>query len=265
MPRPFDSYAYLKRLRLEGSVAPNESGLETLHRAQAHEIPFENFDILLGRGIHLHPNTLFEKLVKRNRGGYCFELNGLFLRALHHFGFEARPLLARVHIRGTITGRGHQLNLVTLGKRQWLADVGFGSNGLVAPIPFELNHPFQQDHLTFRILSDELYGYMLQIDEGGKWTNLYSFELSHVTDADIAMGNHFTSTHPESTFTRHRVVTMPTALGRKSIFDHTYTVKGPQGESHTNLSSGPSYLEALKDHFGIELDAEEDKISPLFG
>jgi len=97
---------YLARLHYAGSVRPTEDRLEVLHRAQAYTIPFENFDILLGRGIALEPAALCDKLVRRARGGYCFELNGLFLLALRAFGFDARALLARVHLTGTPTGRG---------------------------------------------------------------------------------------------------------------------------------------------------------------
>ncbi len=113
----FDTTAYLQRLRLSESISPTTKGLRTLQRAQFFNIPFENFDIQLGRGIDLDPARLFDKLVHHPRGGYCFELNGLFLMALRAFEFEARPLLARVHTSGEPSGRGHQLALVDLDDR----------------------------------------------------------------------------------------------------------------------------------------------------
>ena len=115
--------AWLRRVRLQAAPRPNEDGLEALHRAQAYAIPFENFDILLGRGISLEPHALVDKLVQKQRGGYCFELNSLLLMALEAFGFKARPLLARVHTAGTPTGRGHMLLEVMIKRRRWLADV----------------------------------------------------------------------------------------------------------------------------------------------
>ena len=96
-----DLDAYLGRIRLSGAQGVNEDRLEALHRAQVYTIPFENFDILLGRGIALEPEALVDKLVHRRRGGYCFELNGLLRLALEASGFEVRRLLARVHM-----GRG---------------------------------------------------------------------------------------------------------------------------------------------------------------
>ena len=121
---PFDEYCARTSTTTIG--APTIDRLEDLQRAQAYAIPFENFDIQLGRGINLDAEHLLNKLVRSRRGGYCFELNGLFLRAIQRAGFRARALLARVHVAGEPTGRGHQMSLVAMGDRQWIVDVGFG-------------------------------------------------------------------------------------------------------------------------------------------
>jgi N-hydroxyarylamine O-acetyltransferase len=109
----FNIERYLARLNYSGGIQPTEDRLEALHRAQAYTIPFENFDILLGRGIALESAALCDKLVRRARGGYCFELNGVFLMALQAAGFDARALLARVHLVDPPTGRGISLSSVT--------------------------------------------------------------------------------------------------------------------------------------------------------
>lgn len=116
---------YLERVHYSGRIEPTAKLLERIRRAQAYRIPFENFDILLGRGVSLEPTTIFDKLVRRVRGGYCFELNGLFLMALQAIGFDARSLLARVHLNGALTGRSHQLILVTVQGQEWLAESRF--------------------------------------------------------------------------------------------------------------------------------------------
>ena len=254
---------YLARLHYSGTVRPTEDRLEALHRAQAYTIPFENFDILLGRGIALEPAALCDKLVRRARGGYCFELNGLFLLALQAFGFDARALLARVHLTGTPTGRGHQLILVTLQGRQWIADVGFGGPGLRAPIPLELNHPTTHDGQTFRLVEAAPFGIMLQTLQEARWQDLYSFDLGHVVPADIAYGNHFTSTHPSSFFTFARVAALPRPDGRVSLFNRTLRTATADGEHVQELEEGQPYLDALQTHFGIELGAPYEAIRPL--
>ena len=183
---------YLERLNYSGVVQPTEDRLEALHRAQVYRIPFENFDILLGRGISLEPAALCDKLVHRARGGYCFELNGLFLMALQTFGFDAHALLARVHLTGTPTGRGHQLALVTLHGREWIAE-----------------------------------------------------------------------THPSAFFTFARVAALPTPNGRVSLFNCTLRTVTPGAEHVQKLEEGQAYLDALKTHFGIALDAPYEAIRPL--
>lgn len=254
---------YLERVQHTGAVQATEDHLETLHRAQAYTIPFENFDILLGRGINLDPTALVDKLVHHKRGGYCFELNGLFLMALRAVGFEARPLLARVHLRGEPTARTHELILVTIHGREWIADVGFGGPGLRAPIPFELNHPTTQDGLTFQLVDAGPYGTMLQSQKDGQWLNLYSFDLGHVFPADIALGNHFTSTHPQSFFTFARVAALPRPNGRVALFNCSLTHATPESEYDQLLTEGHAYVSALKTYFGIELGVPYEAIRPL--
>lgn len=255
--------AYLKRLNYSGSIQPTEDRLEALHRAQVSTLPFENFDILLGRGIALEPAALCDKLVHRARGGYCFELNGLFLMALQAIGFAARALLARVHLTGTPSGREHQLTLVTLQGREWIADVGFGGLGPRTPMPLELNRSTTHDGQTFRLLDAGPFGTMLQTQKKAQWLNLYSFDLEHVFPADIVCGNHFTSTHPSSFFTIARVAALPTPQGRVSLFNRTLRTVTPQGEQVQELAEGQAYLDALKTHFGIELDASYEALRPL--
>jgi len=246
---------YLTRLNYSGAVQPTEDRLEALHRAQFFTIPFENFDILLGREISLEPEVLFDKLVTRPRGGYCFELNGLFLIALKAFGFDVRPLLARVHLSGIPSGRGHQIALVTLQGRQWITDVGFGNHNLRAPLPLELDQPKTRDGFTFRFGDAQDFGTMLQYRAGGGWQDLYSFDLGHVYSADIAYGNYYTSTHPNSFFTFVRVAALPVPGGSITLYNNTLKTSTAEKVQEQELAEGQPYLDALKTHFGIELDA----------
>jgi len=259
----FDHDAYLRRIHYSGETAPTSETLKALHHAHLYTIPFENFDIQLGHGIDLNPEALFEKLVRRRRGGYCFELNGLFLMALDSFGFDARPLLARVHLTGTPSGRGHQIELFTIDGRQWIADVGFGAEAPRAPLPLETNRPSSSDGRTFRLMDDDRYGFMLQTEKDEGWFDLYSFDLGHVCPADIKYGNHYTSTHPDSVFVFARVAALPVEKGVITLVNHTLK-KTFAGEDDVQLlAEGQAYLDALKTHFGIELDAPYEELRPL--
>lgn len=262
-PHDFDLEAYLQRIRLSGSTDVSLDTLARLHHAHFHTIPFENFDILLGRGIDLDPQAVFNKLVRKKRGGYCFELNGLFLQALLALGFKARALLARVHLTGTPSGRGHQLELVSIDDRDWLVDVGFGMNSPRGPIPMEWGRSATMGGRTIRLTDGGHFGTMLQTLEKGEWRDLYSFDLGYVFPADIAYGNHYTSTHPDTFFTYSRVAGLPFPEGGITLLDQTLKITINGKEEVQTLPDSPAYLDALKKHFSIEIDASYDDLKPL--
>ena len=259
----FDLDAYLQRINYTGEIAPTVETLKAIHKAQFYTIPFENFDIQLGRGINLEPEAVFEKLVHKRRGGYCFELNGLFLMALETFGFEVRPLLSRVHITGTPTGRGHQIELVNIQGRQWIADVGFGGETPRIPIPLELNQSTAHDGQQVRLVETEHFGTMLQTLKNNQWIDLYSFDMGYVCQADIEYGNHFTSTHFSSIFTYNRVAALPIEKGAITILNNTLRKTIAGKEKVQVLAEGQAYIDALKIHFGIELEEPYENLRPL--
>lgn len=259
----FDRKAYLQRINFAGETSPTLNTLKALHHAQLYTIPFENFDIQLGRGINLNPGAVFEKLVHKARGGYCFELNGLFLMALKSLGFDGRALLGRVHITGTPGGRGHQIQLVTIEGRQWIVDVGFGADTPRTPIPLELNRPLTHDGQKIRLVDAGHFGRLLQIEKKDEWIDLYSFDLSQVVPADIDYGNHYTSTHPNSLFVSARVAARPVENGVITLFNKTLQKRAGEEEVVQDLPEGQPYLDALKNYFGIILDTPYEKLRML--
>lgn len=269
MDFPWDAYA--ARIGLEGPVSRDEAGLEALHHAQFHAIAFENLDIHLGREIALDPKALVAKLVDRRRGGYCFELNGLLLLALRHLGFDARPLLARVHLHTPPSGRTHQLNAVTLADRTWLLDAGFGGGGPRRPLLLEDGWESHDGPWGFRIERRDPWGWLMSSREDGAWRESYSFDLGHVTAQDIAVANFFTSHSPLTHFTQVRVVSRPTAGGRISLRDQELTraegtVSDDQGAgppvpriSRETIPPGEPTLEVLEREFGLRVEARFDQ------
>lgn len=259
----FEPRPYLHRLRLSGKIHPDLEGLKALQRAQLKNIPFENFDIQLDRSIDLEPAPLYEKLVRRPRGGYCFELNGLFLMALKALGFEARPLLARVHLTGTPSGRGHQISLVDLAGSNWIADVGFGRDTPLGPLLLKLGEVQEFHGHSFRLMDGGKFGTMVQKLDKNEWRNLYSFDMEHVCRADISYGNHYTSTSPNSFFTSSRVASRPLDDGWAVLFNYRLKFIRNGLEERMILPEGQGYLDALKKYFGIELDAPYEALKPV--
>ncbi len=259
----FDRQAYLNRIGLDVTVPSTETGLEALHRAQTYKIPFENFDIHLERGISLAPQMLFNKLVNQPRGGYCFELNELFGMALDSFGFDRRPLLARVQRGGRLYPRAHMINLVHLNGRDWITDVGYGANQLRAPMPLELDRIEVFDGQQFRLIDGGDCGTILQTCDASGWQNLYSFDMERVWPIDIEMGNYFASTHPDFLFTWARLATLPTPSGSLSLMDFCLREINNGEETVTTLEPGPDYLNVIEMKFGIVIDALYEEFKPL--
>ena len=254
---------YFARVGLDRRPAADEEGLRALHQAQFMTLPFENFDIQLGRPIRLGRDDLLAKLVDRRRGGYCFELNGLMLMVLHTLGFTARPLLGRVHLKEPVQGRTHQVNLVEIGDRRWIMDVGFGAGGPRCPLPLALDHVAEGPGWAFRLVEREPWGVLMQSRIDGAWRDSYSFDQSYATLADINVANHYTSTSPASHFVTSRVASRPLPDGRVSISDFTLTRIAGQEQTTEELAPGAGYLQVLEDTFGIELDAAYDDLKAV--
>ena len=133
-----------------------------LQRAHRLAIPFENLDIPLGRGISIDPAHVFDKLVTRRRGGYCFEQNQVFLRALLAMEFVARPLLARVWLMAESTPPlTHTFSLVNIDGQEWIADAGFGGS-FSPPMPLEDGATVQMADGTAHRLVRREHDWMLE-------------------------------------------------------------------------------------------------------
>jgi N-hydroxyarylamine O-acetyltransferase len=257
---PIDRYCERTGVSASGNIDADR--LEELQRAQIYSIPFENFDVQLGHGVDLTPTRLINKLIDSRRGGYCFELNGLFLAAIRFLGFDARPLLGRVHISGEPTGRGHQLSLVNLNGRQFVADVGFGGPGPRTPMPLEFGSETLHDGRIMRLVEHDL-GYMLQHKPEDEWVNLYSFDLTPVVGQDIAYGNYFTSTHPTSIFKLARIAVRSYPDGNAALFNFRCTTTRGSNSEVEELPDDERYLTALSTLFGIELEPPYEQLAPL--
>ncbi len=251
----FNIETYLARVGLSVVPQVDEEGLHMLHKAQFFTIPFENLDIQLGRGIKIDAASIVDKVVNHPRGGYCFELNGLMLMALQACGFKARPLLGRVHLSTPPSGRTHQISYVELGKHLWIMDVGFGGGGPRIPMLLEEGWCVTGENWGFRLERREPWGWLLQSLVNSEWLDSYSFDLSYVAPSDIVVGNHYTSTSPNTHFTQARVVSLPKPAGRITIWNFTLTEIKNGNKTTQEIIPGQPYLDILQDRFGLSLDA----------
>ena len=182
----FNLDSYLERIDYSGDKNTSEKTLRDLHIAHTLNVPFENLDVFYRRPVRLDEASLFRKIVENRRGGYCFEMNGIFSIALKKLGFNVTNLLARVTIDGShYTTKTHQVILVKTGNKKWLADVGFGNDGIIAPLLIEEDAGQKQFAHVYRVKKDSEFGYVLQKEEGDRYRALYAFTLDECYPEDF--------------------------------------------------------------------------------
>jgi N-hydroxyarylamine O-acetyltransferase len=244
---------YLQRIGYGGELRPSYATLEALHLAHASHIPFENIDILLGRPIRLDLESLHAKLVTARRGGYCYEHNLLFSSVLRTLGFSVLELAARVRYRAQrVLPRTHMLLLVELEGARWLADVGFGGEGLLLPVPFGSGQAVRQFAWTYRIV-EQPGMWMLQSLRDGAWLDLYAFTLEPQQLADYEMASYYMSTHPDSRFTQTLTAQLPTPGVRNILRDRELIADRGDLVSTSTIADDDTLLAVLAETFGLSL------------
>jgi N-hydroxyarylamine O-acetyltransferase len=250
--------AYLDRVGLSQLGGPTLDALRRLHAAHAAAIPFENLDVLLGRGISLDIDRLRQKLVDQRRGGYCFEQNTLFLAVLRELGFDAVPMEARVRAGATaIRARTHMVLGVRVENRDWLADVGFGGDGPREPVPMDTLDTADTD--VYRVTAEGALR-VLRVRTATGWIDQYAFVPEAVHPIDFEMANWFTSTHPHSPFVR-------TLTAQRIAADARYILRYPayseirEGKVHTRQIERHELGPLLREVFLI--DVPEDVVFPV--
>ena len=240
---------YLDRIGYRGPIAPTSATLRALHRAHLLAVPYENLDIHLGRALVLDERRIFDKIVRSRRGGWCYEMNGLFAWALRQLGFPVRLLAGAVTRAGQGAGApGEHLILLVELERPYLVDVGFG-NAFLEPLPLEAGD-HAQGFLTYRLS-----------EEGGRWSFEnhtyggpgFEFTLEPHALLDFAAKCHELQTSPDSGFVRvtvcHRI-TPESILSLRGAVLSTVTRDGLH--THT-IESAQEYDRTLRERFDLDL------------
>jgi N-hydroxyarylamine O-acetyltransferase len=246
-----DVDAYLERIDYRGSVDPTAETLRSLHVAHLRAVPFENLSIHWGEPIVLDDDKLFDKVVQRRRGGFCYELNGLFAALLRALGFQVTMLSAEVMGRqGEYSPDfDHMTLLVTLEER-WLADVGFG-DCFLEPLLLDERGAQEQRPRAYRLDVDEDRLVLVQRDQAGDWSVQYRFRRRPHVYADYAERCRFHQTSPESHFTQGRVCSLATAEGRVTLSRSRLILTRGEDRHERELADEREVMQVLSEHFGI--------------
>jgi len=214
-PDNFSLPAYFSRIGFHGAASADFVTLKRLMRCQLFSVPFENLDVQQGRVVSLVPEEIYRKIVDRYRGGYCYEVNGLFAMALEALGIPYQFVAARPMTYSVRRPKTHMAIVVTIEGEQWLFDLGFGSYGIREPLNLNwVDKEIRQDYETFKLTINPERDYLLQSLSDGAWKNLYEFNLCPQEWVDFEPANYLNSTHPDSIFVRSLMVVMQNSSGK---------------------------------------------------
>jgi len=246
-----DARAYLDRIGYSGPLEPTLSNLTAIHRAHLLSVPFENLDIPQ-RPIVLDLGRLYDKIVLRRRGGFCYECNGLFAWLLRALGFSLEMLSARVVGNDGRLGPefDHMLLLVDLGQ-PYIADVGFG-NSFLEPLRLveDEEQPSAGAEYRFHCSGPR---WELQRKENEAWKLLHDFTLEQHQLGQYCEMCLFHQTSPESPFTRGRMCSLATQTGRVTLSDLRLIVTENGRREERQLASEEEWRRELEQRFGVVL------------
>jgi N-hydroxyarylamine O-acetyltransferase len=247
-----DVDAYLDRIGAARPPAATASALRDLHEAHLAAVPFENLSIHLGEPISLDEDALFDKIVKRRRGGFCYELNGAFAVVLEALGYAVTRLSARV-LGGGRWGPpfDHLALLVSTpdGTGTWLADVGFGAH---SRYPLRWDDRAEQVDPDGRFALVDTHDGDVEVVKDGE--PQYRMELRPRTLADFEPTCWWQQTFPDSHFRRSTICTRVDGGGRVTISGRTLIRTRDGVRTEEPLASDEALLAAYREHFGIHLN-----------
>ena len=246
-------HEYLERIGVGGlPLAADFPSLELLQRNHLLMVPFENLDIHWKRSIVLDTKRFFSKIVEEKRGGFCYELNGLFNELLRDLGFRTRLISGRV-FDGTQHGPefDHAAIIVTIGAEEYLSDVGFGAF-TAAPLRLALDVEQDDPNGTFVIRKfDDSYLDVAKLDSA-TWRSQYVF---HDRARDLSEFNamcDFQQYSPDSHFRKGKLCSIMTSTGRKTLTDKNFVVTANGSKDETPVSGDEAFYSILKAEFAIE-------------
>jgi arylamine N-acetyltransferase len=253
-----DVAGYFDRIGHGGPAEPTVETVQALVAAHNQSIPFENLDPLLGIPVaDLSAAALFDKMVHRRRGGYCYEHNGLMGYVLEELGFGVQRLAGRVvwmNPVGPLPAQTHHVLSVTVPgvDRPLLVDVGFGGQTLTSPIRLEAGPVQETRHEPYRI-RERGNGYQLEAEIGGEWQPLYMFTTRAQPRIDLEVGSWYVSTHPHSFFVTGLTAALVTDDARWNMRGRNLAIHSGGETEKIRFDTAADVLDVLTDRFGIDV------------
>jgi len=253
---------YLARIGWSGSRAPTLDTVAGLLRAHMTAVPFENIDVLLGRGIRIDLDSVYAKIVDAGRGGYCFEHGTLVQAALAHLGFApvahaARVIMLRRREDAPLT---HMILTVALEGRTFVLDPGFGGHAPLVPVPLRDGDEAADGRDRHRMVRRE-GEWVLEALVDGAYAPLWTSSLERAEPVDFVMANHYVSTFPASPFVTSLMLRAFSGRGRVSLMNRDLTVRGAGLVEKAVIEDRGALRSLLAADFGFDLpDVERMRV-----
>ena len=245
---------YLARVGIE-SGPPSLTLLDQIVERHLELFPFASIGPQLGDPLPLDPESPFDRIVVRRRGGYCFEHNGLMFEILRELGFEVTLVLARVlHDPASHPPLTHRFNMVDLDHERFLVDVGFGANCPPRAVRFDPSDPGDG---TYRIVEHEPGEFHLEHDKGGEYVSLYRFDMVRYGEADCAVGHFYSHRHPGATFVNNLVASRILDGEIRSLRNLDLRVYRDGAEQDLAVADGEHLHRVLADMFDLDVSPAE--------
>lgn len=249
---------YFDRLGLNLDINNLKLDIELLNQIQfAHvtKIPYENLDIVHDKPLNLDTNSLFEKMIINDRGGYCFEINALYNWLLRELGYKTTNYMAR-YLRGEteIPMRRHRVIIVEsdLIDGRIMCDAGIGERAPRYPLVLEEGLVQEQFGETYKFIKDDFYGWLLTDYYKGEWGEFFAFTEEVQLDKDYIMPSFYCEKHPDSKFNQMNIIAIKTLDGRKTISDMTFRIFSGDDVEETLITDNTMLHEILENHFNIK-------------
>jgi len=250
-----DTKAYLERIGYRGGTRPNFDVLRRLTRKHLLSIPFENLDLHLDRPIILSEKAFYDKIIREHRGGFCYELNGLFATLLDELGFKVSMLSARVARKGGgFSPNFDHMTLLVQLEHPWLVDVGFGDS-FTEPKRLDMSGPQADREKQYRFTRRDGWTLLSRRPKGNSvWEPQYLFSLRPRKLEEFIPRCRWQQTSPRSHFKKGRVCTRLTSNGRLSLTDTKFIVTRGGRRSERSVKDTQEFAVLLRRHFGIDLN-----------
>jgi arylamine N-acetyltransferase len=246
---------YFERIKLDldpQNLTLDYDLLRKLQFAHVTTVPYENLDIIHGIPLSLEPDMLYHKIVECRRGGYCFELNGLFGWLIRELGYKTKDCMAR-YLRGEtgIPMRRHRVIIAETPDGRVLCDVGVGDRAARYALLLEKDLVQEQSGELYKLKYEPFFGWVLYDYHKGEWGRMFAFTEEEQLDIDYIMPSYYCENHPGSIFKAGNMLSIKTETGRKTISGMIYRVFDGDTVNETIIKNDNMLRSILSDVFGI--------------